>query len=65
MKATTWLRIGASWIGLSTTRSISTPAANEITMVAPKASQYGTPHWISCQAMKVENIAISPCAKFR
>ena len=65
MNATTWLSTGASWIGLSTTRSISTPAANEMTMVAPKASQYGKPHWISCQAMKVENIAISPWAKFR
>ena len=30
MKATTWLSIGASWIGLSTTRSITTPAANEM-----------------------------------
>ena len=65
MKATTWLRIGASWIGFSTTRSITTPAANEIAMVSAKASQYGMPHWINCQAMKVENIAISPWAKFR
>jgi len=60
-----WLSTGASWIGRSTTRSISTPAANEMTMVAPNATQYGKPHWMSCQAMKVENIAISPCAKFR
>ena len=65
MNATTWLKIGASWIGLSTMRSIRRPAANEMTIVAPKASQNGQPHWMSCQAMKVENIAISPCAKLR
>ena len=42
-----------------------TPAANESAMVPANAIQYGMPHCISCQAMKVENIAISPWAKFR
>ena len=41
------------------------PPANENTSVSRKAHQYGTPHCISCQAMKVENIAISPWAKLR
>ena len=65
MKPTTWLSTGAPSSGLNTMRSISTPAMNEMPMVRKNAIQYGKPHWINCQAMKVENIAISPCAKFR
>ena len=37
-------------IGRSTTRSISTPAANDSAMVSTKASQYGTPPAISDHA---------------
>ena len=65
MNAATWLSTGACSIGRSTTRSMTTPAANESAMVPANAIQYGMPHCISCQPMKVENIAISPWAKFR
>ena len=65
MNTTMWLRIGASWIGRNNTRSTSTPNTNEIISVTRNATQYGVPSCISCQAMKVENIAISPCAKLR
>ena len=65
MKTTIWLNSEALRSGLNTTRSIATPAAKEMAMVRKKATQYGMPHCISCQAMKVENIAISPCAKLR
>ncbi len=65
MKPATVVRIGACASGLNRMRSIAMPPTNEIASVSTKATQYGTPHWISCQAMKVENIAISPWAKFR
>ena len=65
IKATTWERIGAAWIGRNSTRSITTPARNESATESTKATQNGSPHAISCQAIKVENIAISPCAKLR
>jgi hypothetical protein len=65
MNTATWLSTGAFWIGLNTTRSIATPATKDTGMVTRKASQNGRPHCKSCQAMKVENIAISPWAKFR
>ncbi len=65
IKATSWLRIGALWIGRNRTRSIATPPTNDNPTAAAKAPQYGTPHCIICQARKVENIAISPCAKLR
>jgi hypothetical protein len=31
--------------------------------VIAKAANIGIPVWVSCQAMYVVNIAISPCAK--
>ena len=65
MKATSWLNIGALWMGLNKTRSMAMPPTNDNATAAPKATQYGQPHWIICQARKVENVAISPCAKLR
>src|SRR5580765_414023 len=46
-----------------TTVSIPTPPKNEVATVRKNAAQYESPWWTSDQAMKVENIAISPCAK--
>ena len=47
-------------------RSITTPAANEIAIVMQRRRpSRARPIASSCQAMKVENIAISPCAKLR
>ena len=46
-----------------TTNSTAAASTKDSTTVATNASQYGSPAWISIQAMKVENIAISPCAK--
>ena len=46
-------------------RSTATPPAKESATVSGITSQYGRPQSSSCQAMKVENIAISPWAKFR
>src|SRR5215475_3316432 len=63
IKPATWVRIGALASGLNKARSIATPPAKETAMVIRKAHQYGIPHCISCQEMKVENIAISPWAK--
>jgi hypothetical protein len=40
------------------------PIVKAMATVAPNAAQYGHPASISSEAMKVENIAISPCAKF-
>ena len=54
---------GARSIGRISVRSTSTPPRNESPSVRKNAPQYGIPHSISCQAMKVENVAISPCAK--
>ena len=42
---------GAFSTGRITTRWIARPPANEITIVEANASQYGTSHWTSCQAM--------------
>ena len=49
--------------GRMITRSISIPPTNEAASVASSASPSGSPAWTSAQATKVENIAISPCAK--
>ena len=49
--------------GRITTRSRAIPPRNAIPSVAKKAAQKGRPHWISCQAMYVVNIAIPPWAK--
>src|SRR3954471_10519228 len=65
MKPATLVRIGAFASGLNSTRSIAMPPANENIRVSTNAPQYGTPHCMSCHEMKVENIAISPCAKLR
>ena len=65
MNPATLVRTGALASGLNKARSMAMPPANEKASVIRKAHQYGTPHCISCQAMKVENIAISPWAKFR
>ncbi|OIQ67721.1 hypothetical protein GALL_507010 [mine drainage metagenome] len=65
MKPATLVRIGAFASGLNSSRSITMPPMNENISVSRKAPQYGTPHCISCQETKVENIAISPCAKLR
>src|SRR5258708_39214206 len=65
MKPGTLVRIGAFASGLNNSRSMAMPAAKEKASVSTKAPQYGTPHCINCQEMKVENIAISPCAKLR
>ena len=48
--------------GRMTLRSIATPPTNAIASVSTNAGQYGL--WLlSDHAMKVVNIAISPCAK--
>ena len=65
MKPATLVRIGALASGLNSSRSMAMPPAKEMISVARKAHQYGMPHCISCQEMKVENIAISPWAKLR
>src|SRR5215210_7180567 len=65
MKPATLVRTGALASGLNNIRSMAMPPANENASVRRKAHQYGTPHCISCQAMNVENIAISPWAKLR
>src|ERR1700692_4582556 len=65
MKPATLVRIGAFAKGLNNRRSIAMPPMKERTSVSRKAPQYGTPHCINCQDTKVENIAISPCAKLR
>ncbi len=65
MKPATLVRIGALASGLNSSRSITMPPANEKASVSTKAPQYGMPHCIICQEMKVENIAISPWAKLR
>ena len=50
--------------GRISTRSIAIPPRNDRTSVVTSASPSGTPPSTSPQAMKVENIAISPWAKF-
>ena len=50
--------------GLMTIRSSATPPTKAITSVSANATQYPSPWSISVQAMKVVNVAISPCAKF-
>ncbi len=58
---------GAPSTGRITSRSSATPPANEMTSVSVKPIQRCHPgplgSAISHQAMNVENIAISPCAK--
>src|SRR3954470_4725059 len=65
MKPATLVSTGAFASGLDSSRSMMMPPAKDIASVRMKAPQYGTPHCIICQDMKVENIAISPWAKFR
>lgn len=65
MKPATLVKIGALASGLNSKRSMAIPPTNEMISVNRKAHQYGMPHCISCQEMKVENIAISPWAKLR
>ena len=65
MKPATWVSTGALPSGLNSARSITMPPAKDSASVSTKAPQYGTPHCSNCQAMKVENIAISPWAKLR
>ena len=59
----TIVKVGPPSSGRMTTRSRATPPANATASVPKNAPQYGTPRSSSDQAMKVENIAISPCAK--
>src|SRR4051794_18280714 len=59
----TTVSTGARSTGLITTRSTAIPPTNENATVRKKAAQYERPWWTSDQATKVENIAISPCAK--
>ena len=63
MKTTTWLKTGAFDSGRKNDALDRHAGDERNAMVTPNATQNGTPHCISCQAMKVENIAISPCAK--
>src|SRR3954463_6794538 len=49
--------------GLITVRSSATPPANDARTVTRNAGQYENPCCVSVQAMNVENIASSPCAK--
>jgi hypothetical protein len=49
--------------GRITTRSSTTPPANEASTVTTKAGQYAKPCCVSVQATNVENIASSPWAK--
>src|SRR5579859_1126316 len=65
MKPATLVRMGAFASGLNSTRSSAMPPTKEKAIVITKAHQYGIPHCINCQEMKVENVAISPCAKLR
>src|SRR5947208_17040926 len=58
MKPATLVRIGALASGLNSSRSIRMPPANENASVIRNAHQYGMPHCINCQEIKVENIAI-------
>jgi hypothetical protein len=64
MKTTTMLNSGAWCSGRITANSTTAPSTKDTATVAKNATQYGTPAWIMVQARKVENIAISPCAKF-
>jgi hypothetical protein len=54
---------GAFSTGRISTRSIATPPANAIPSTMGKAAQNESPWFISDHAMKVVNVAISPCAK--
>ncbi len=64
MKTMTTPSAGALIAGRITTRSTTTPMANDIATVATNASQYDTPASIIAQATYVEQRASSPCAKF-
>ena len=59
----TTVSTGACSTGRITTRSTAMAPAIEIAIVRKKAAQYVSPWWTSDQAMKTENIAISPWAK--
>src|ERR1044072_769021 len=65
MKPATLVRIGAFASGLNKSRSIRSAPGNAKCRLERDAAKYGTPYCINCQDRKVENIAISPCAKFR
>ena len=55
---------GAFSTGRMITRSITTPATKETAIVSVNAHQYGRPALSIDHARYVENIAISPWAKF-
>ncbi|MNE88897.1 hypothetical protein D3C80_1862500 [compost metagenome] len=63
MKTTTTDSAGLSCMGRITVNSTTAASTKDSTTVAKKAAQYGRPAWIRLQAMKVENMAISPWAK--
>ena len=50
-------------MGRMMANSTAAPSTKDSATVARKAHQYGSPACSSAQAMKVENMAISPCAK--
>ena len=64
MVTTTITSSGLPSTGRMTTRSIARPMRNETTRVMGAANQKLMPAVTRPHAMKVENIAISPCAKF-
>ena len=64
MNTTTTDNTDARSTGRMTSRSIVTPIRKATTIVAPNATQYGIPALIIDQAIYVQNIASSPCAKF-
>ena len=63
MNTITLVSTGAFSTGRKIMRCSTSPAVNEIATVARNAAQYDQPLWINAQAMKVLNVAISPCAK--
>ena len=63
MKTITLVSTGARSTGRKISRWIATPTANETPTVTTNAAQYGQPRCSSSHAMKVEKVAISPCAK--
>src|ERR1700742_2679110 len=65
MKPATLVRIGAFASGLNSARAMGVAPAKENASGSKKAAQKGRAHCINFQEMKVENIAISPCAKLR
>ncbi|MCY1525931.1 hypothetical protein D9M68_609320 [compost metagenome] len=63
MNTTTTDSAGLSCMGRITVNSTTAASTKDKATVATKAAQYGRPACMRLQAMKVENIAISPCAK--